>query len=54
MKIGDILVVESNWSITKDVSEVEVLEINRNDLTIFVKYPGGYSEWLPIAAFRGY
>ncbi len=52
MKIGDNLYIQANYSITKKRCKVEVLEID--DLSYFVKYETGYTEWLPISAFENY
>lgn len=52
MKIGDTTWVQANYSVTKSRAKVEILKID--DLSFFIKYETGYTEWLPITAFENY
>ena len=54
MRIGQELMVEDIWSVTGESCLVTVLEIDMKGPSVFIKYPDGYTEWLPISAFRGY
>jgi hypothetical protein len=49
MRVGQILTVNSNWSVTGETCRVEV--INWDKMVLYIQYPSGYSEWLPVAAF---
>jgi hypothetical protein len=51
---GGTVTVQSNYSITGESCEVEVVDIDRRDLSVYVRYPNGYTEWLPISAFQGF
>jgi hypothetical protein len=54
MRIGQKLTVGNIWSVTGQSCEVVLLEVDRQGPTLFIEYPNGYQEWLPISAFIGY
>jgi hypothetical protein len=51
MRVGQILTVNSNWSVTGETCRVEVINWDWDKMTLYIQYPSGYSEWLPVAAF---
>lgn len=53
MKIGQILNVTDIWSVTGESCQVTIIDIDREKMVIYIKYPTGYCEWLPISAFEG-
>lgn len=51
MRVGQILTVGSNWSVTGETCQVVVIEWDWDKKALYVEYPNGYTEWLPVAAF---
>jgi hypothetical protein len=54
MRIGQELIVEPIWSVTGQSCSVILLNIDPKGPYLYVEYPGGYREWLPITSFVGY
>lgn len=52
MKVGDIVYIQANYSITDNRCKVEIVKID--NLSFLVEYETGYTEWLPISAFENY
>lgn len=46
--------VDAIWSVNGESCEVEVVKIDWDNMSVFIKYPDGYTEWLPITSFQGY
>lgn len=52
--VGKIVTLPATWSITKERTNVKVIEVNYNDWTCKVEYPNGYTETMPISSLEGY
>ena len=51
MRVGQILNVESIWSVTGESCQVQVLDMDWDKMSLYIQYPNGYAEWLPVTAF---